>query len=217
MGRYYKTNLRLLKCALEHTGGNIAKAAGLHGKITTEAARQAVWREEMLKEFRKKGSQGLVMKVADPNLKKLAGKDSGFERDLAWQETIHQVLAAKNVKDAAKYLNIKKPGSLYSRLNVIGGVKTLLGNEKLAKSKTTTRIFDQKLRKIAGEHPGLTRQLAILDTVWQNKKTGNAKKTAKAMGLSKVAIFKRLQNANAAMALLKAGLPNKTLRELKLR
>lgn len=216
-GRYNRINLPRLKNFLKLTGGNIAKAARLHGKITPEAARLAVLRKAALKEFRKKGSQGLVMKVADPNLKKLAGKNSAFERDLAWQETIQQVLTTKNMKEAAKHLNIKKPGSLYSRLNAIGGVKTLLGNEKLAKPKTTTRIVDQELKKLAKEYPGLTRQLAILDTVWQNKKTGNAEKTAKFMGLSKVAIFKRIQNTNAATTLLRARLPAKTLRELKLR
>ncbi|MBI2529914.1 MAG: hypothetical protein HYW05_02125 [Candidatus Diapherotrites archaeon] len=215
-GRYNRINLARLKKFLKLTGGNINKAAGLHGKITTEAARLAVLNNKALKEFRKKGGQGSVMRVADPNLKKLAGKNSAFERDLAWQETIQKVLAAKNVKEAAEHLNINKAG-LYSRLNLIGGVKTFLRDEKQARPKTTTRIFDAKLIKFAREYPGLTRQFAILDTVWKNKITGNAERTAKAMKLKEITVFKRLQNANGAMAALRARLPNKTLRELKLR
>ncbi len=216
MGRHYKINLKRLKSKLVLAGGNVTEASRLHGGISVQGARNAIRAENSLKEFRKAGVQGLRMGVQNPYFKKLVKKEPGLRRDLALQETIQHLIAMKKMNKAAKSMGLD-PSGIHTRLRAIGGVKTILGKEKISKTKTTTKIFDPKLSRLAGKYPDLTRSLAILDTIWQNKKTGDRKKTAAAFSLKRVTVHKRLAHSAEAISQLRAGLPNKTLRELKLR
>ena len=137
---------------------------------------------------------------------------------MALRETIFWVRKTRNLKEAAKHLNLPNPDSIYSRLKAVGGVEAILGKEKLIRMpKTTTRIFDRQLKKIALEYPALTRHLSILDAAKQYEKTGSVKEAASALGLKRVTVYGRLRQVTKTIAALKARLPDRILKELNLR
>ena len=208
-GRRSKINFPRLRRCLKAAGSNYAAAGRLYGNLSRETVRKHVFKNELLEKshaFRR----GLF--------KRRVKKYPGLIRNLALRETIFWVRKTRNLKEAAKHLNLPNPDSIYSRLKAVGGVEAILGKEKLIRMpKTTTRIFDRQLKKIALEYPALTRHLSILDAAKQYEKTGSVKEAASALGLKRVTVYGRLRQVTKTIAALKARLPDRILKELNLR